>query len=457
MFEVCWTFCFNFNSLFDTDNGVFGSFFTENYIQDYFPTNFLFYALTTNLQLKVYLAVIILLITGYIAGYFPKLLSLIITMLLSALYAKYNILLAGWQQYMLCLLFLSSFVIEYNETAETKLNYWYEFVILFQIGFIYFFNAVFKTGAIWLDGSAIEMSFRHYPLTTSFGNTLLQFPTFLKVLTYGTLFYEVALLFLFIFFFKNKRMRFFLGISLILFHLGIQITMQVGHFYLVAISVGVLILPLNNFIPNRIIQHPFFAVKKYTPVLVKNKFFHKVIAVIFIYCIIISNVYQNELQECNKNKMDFSKTLVSKCYPGNINYVPFFYQFWHFFAPNPPLKAGAIAVIGTSEDDSAFIVYNGKKADYAAYTGINKYLAVYTALRDYNMKDKLFIESSLREQFKRWNANELNPRLINLGMYEFYGIRYIDHLNADELMSSKVPKSLKLNFELKYKNTQSTH
>lgn len=449
LFEICWTFCLNFNQLFESEKGVWGAFFIEKYIEAYFPNNLLFYLITTNFQLKLYLGILISLVITYILGYYPKIISLLLTILLGALYAKYNILLAGWQQYMLCLLFLSSFIIENSEEQE---SYWYEYVLLFQIGFIYLFNAISKNGDSWLNGNAIEQCFHYYPLTSDIGNYLLNFPAFLKIMTYGSLLFEIALLFLLLFYFHLKKVRIFTAVCLVLFHLCIQITMEVGHFYLVAISVALLIMPFGSIISTKINHYTYLSVKKVSPVFTSNKYFHAFVAFIFVYFIIMSNIYQNKQQLCKSEGADFNETLIAKLYPANINYVPFFSQYWHFFAPNPPLKAGVIAYVGKMNDSSLHLIYDGKEIKYVSYTGINKYLATYIALKDYNIKDKLFIQCALVYQFRCWNSVPDNSKLSSFSMYEFYQTRYINQLKVESLMSdTSVQRNLKLNLDLRYK------
>ncbi|MFN8295864.1 MAG: HTTM domain-containing protein [Chitinophagales bacterium] len=450
LFEICWTFCLNFKQLFESEEGVWGRFFIEKYIDAYFPNNLLFYLITTNFQYKLFIGILISLVIIYILGYYPKIISLILTILLGALYAKYNILLAGWQQYMLCVLFLSSFIIENSE--EQQAANWYENVLLFQIGFIYFFNAISKNGASWLNGNAIEQCFRYYPLTTDIGNYLLNFPGFLKILTYGSLLFEISLLFLLLFGYRYYKVRTFTSVCLVLFHLCIQITMEVGHFYLVVMCVAILIIPLDSIYTKLINLSNYFSVKRNSPVFTSNKYFHIFISFVFLYFIIMSNVYQNKQQQCKSEGSDFNETLVSRLYPSNINYVPFFSQYWHFFAPNPALKTGVIGYIGKKNDSSLHLIHNGNEIKYISYEGINKYLATYIALKDYNIKDKLFIQCALVNQFRCWNIKPENYKLISFSMYEFYQTRYIDRQKVESLMFDKtVHRSLKLNLDLKYK------
>lgn len=451
LFEVYWTFIANFSQIYDVENGFFGRFFLDSYIQYYAPVNPLFYILTSNFLLQSYLAFIFILIVLYIFGFFPRIISLLITLFLGALYAKYNILLSGWPQYMLCLLFLSSFFIENTKPKEKQKNYWYEFVLLFQIGFIYFFNAISKNGENWLNGTAIKLCFTKYPLTTAFGNTLLEYPGLLKIATYGSLVFELLILFLLLFLFNKKWVRILTAISLVLFHLGIQVTMQVGHFYLVAISIAILIFPIDNFPDIRKIITKLCSIKKYSPEFIKSRYYHNAVALVYIYCIVLSNVYLLKEQTCRKNNLDFNETVVSSFYSGKINYVPFFYQYWHFFAPDPPVNTGVVAFIGKYKDNSHWIIYNGDIHNSSNFKGILKYLSAYISLKDYNIKDKLFIESYLRQQFYFWNVNPANKRLSTFGLYEFYKIRYIDKYDADALMLPEVNKNLKLSFDLNYK------
>lgn len=103
--------------------------------------------------------------------------------------------------------------------------------IFFQIAFVYWFTATLKSSPEWrTDGTALYYALHAEHITKPFGEYLQQFPDLLKLLTHASLGLEyVAPALLFCPFFTGP-VRTIAIASLMMFHLGIFLTMDVGIF-----------------------------------------------------------------------------------------------------------------------------------------------------------------------------------------------------------------------------------
>lgn len=114
---------------------------------------------------------------------------------------------------------------------------------LVQLGFLYFFAAEFKSGSEWLRGEAIyyALSFDYY--VTHFGKLLLGLPHLLTYLTYGVLALEyLAIVFLFFPIFTIP-LRLIALILLIVMHLGLALTLNIGLFSWIVIAALMAFIP----------------------------------------------------------------------------------------------------------------------------------------------------------------------------------------------------------------------
>lgn len=91
---------------------------------------------------------------------------------------------------------------------------------IFQVCFIYWFAALSKTGATWIDGTAVNYALHIDQYSTWVGRALLDWPAVIKLLTWSTLVIEGGVPFLLIA--PSQRVR--------LIGLGLLGSMQVGFF-----------------------------------------------------------------------------------------------------------------------------------------------------------------------------------------------------------------------------------
>lgn len=107
--------------------------------------------------------------------------------------------------------------------------------LFLQIAFMYWFTAALKTGAAWReDGTALYYALGAAQITKPLGEYLHQFPTLLQILTVGSLGLEVVapiLLFVPVF---GGRVRTAAALTIMAFHLGIYLTLDIGVFPLIS-------------------------------------------------------------------------------------------------------------------------------------------------------------------------------------------------------------------------------
>ena len=115
--------------------------------------------------------------------------------------------------------------------------------ILLQMAFVYLFSAGVQVERDWLHGNAIAAILRYSFYGRPIGSGLLEYPSFLSVLTVGVLALEWAAPF---FLFSPRwtgRVRLYTVLLLASMHVGIALLMEVGLFSFVSICGLILFLP----------------------------------------------------------------------------------------------------------------------------------------------------------------------------------------------------------------------
>ncbi|MGB3307129.1 MAG: HTTM domain-containing protein [Thermomicrobiales bacterium] len=103
--------------------------------------------------------------------------------------------------------------------------------IFLQIAFMYWFTAMLKDSSQWRsEGTALYYALGARDVTTSFGNYLHQFPDLLRVLTFGSLGLEILAPILLFCPIRTGPIRTIAVFSIVGFHAGIWLTMNVGIF-----------------------------------------------------------------------------------------------------------------------------------------------------------------------------------------------------------------------------------
>ena len=105
------------------------------------------------------------------------------------------------------------------------------FGLLMQIAFVYWFTAALKSGPEWrTDYTALYYALSFDQLATPIGHVLLDFPSLLQVLTFGTLVLEVLGPLLLFWPFFTGPVRTGAALAIMSLHFGIWLTMDIGIF-----------------------------------------------------------------------------------------------------------------------------------------------------------------------------------------------------------------------------------
>jgi hypothetical protein len=116
--------------------------------------------------------------------------------------------------------------------------------LLLQVAMVYFFNALYKTGASWrLAGTAIEESLRMETYATQMGHALLAAPGFLRFSTYTIWWLELLGPFLPFLPWRNALFRFAAVVLFMSFHAALFLCLRIGLFPLVGLSAWLPFLP----------------------------------------------------------------------------------------------------------------------------------------------------------------------------------------------------------------------
>ncbi|MFA5933897.1 MAG: HTTM domain-containing protein [Candidatus Paceibacterota bacterium] len=114
---------------------------------------------------------------------------------------------------------------------------------IIQIVLVYIFCGLLKTGEVWQNGLAIYYALSIDQFTTPIGYFFLQFPRFLKLLTHGVLYTEFFGALAIISPIYNQALRMFAVAVLIIMQMGINLSMRIGLFGMIAVVTLIGLLP----------------------------------------------------------------------------------------------------------------------------------------------------------------------------------------------------------------------
>ena len=102
---------------------------------------------------------------------------------------------------------------------------------------MYSFAGISKLNSNWYSGEALECVLKLDIYTTSIGSYALQYPTLLKLMTWGTMGVEIVLPIMMLIPWRNQRWRWLAMFAFVSLHLSIAACMSIGLFSWVAIAV----------------------------------------------------------------------------------------------------------------------------------------------------------------------------------------------------------------------------
>lgn len=115
--------------------------------------------------------------------------------------------------------------------------------LILQLFQLYLFTGIAKLNGPWLDGTAMEYVLRLDIYTTSFGQWLLGFPWLLRGVAWGTLALELGVVWLVLVPWRASWPKIATLLLFWGFHIGIALTMQIGLFCPICMSVWLVTIP----------------------------------------------------------------------------------------------------------------------------------------------------------------------------------------------------------------------
>lgn len=381
----------------------------------------------------------------------PLFTSLLAYFCYSSVNIRYFPVRAGWDYYIDVLLFLSVFLSFHSNKKQQQENTTYDnrnvfsFLIIFQIGIVYFFAAISKYGINWKNGTAVAYILGDMTLNKPAGIWLLKHTPkiLIKVLTYGTLIWEYSILFLLFFPFRNQKLRIFTSFSILVFHWSINLFADVGHFKYVTSCAAFLLLPgifwdkipmsfttlLNRF------QHKW-SYNALTANIENNRYYEiisKIITAYFITGILLSNILFT-IDARNKNQQDKQSAFksVRMIFPKKSF---FFSQNWAMYSPSPISELGVLKMEALTEDGKMVNLINPSKnasdiftKDFATWKFENQLLTLFKA-RIIQEKDEEVIKRWFRYYINRYMTNRQYPRIKTAYLY-LYSITNTDYFTT---------------------------
>lgn len=131
----------------------------------------------------------------------------------------------------------------------------FTFAFIMQVIFVYFFSALNKYHPVWhKSGTALYYVSELESYLKYFGFYLKDFPIFMKVVSKITVWFEGVVPFLLLVPFYVSTLRLITIFSFIAFHVGIELTLEVGNFSFIAIMMWCFLLPSEfwNFLSARL-------------------------------------------------------------------------------------------------------------------------------------------------------------------------------------------------------------
>jgi hypothetical protein len=234
------------------------------------------------------------------------------------------------------------------------------FAFIAQIGFIYFFNAISKTGETWKDGTAVSYALMMNLMKNFGANWLLAMPELCKVLTYFVKYGSILIMLLLFCPVKNNRCRIYAAILIFLFHWGMLPFLSIHHFCLTTLPFLILLMPSDVWDKffrkdsQQLQPEPLKSKKKLVVLKKENskqEILLKSFAGLSFFFIILINI--NNLSKNKSGFVNFLKEKAGNCYGLN--------QKWAMFAPDPKKTNGILYTIGYKADGKPIILETNRE------------------------------------------------------------------------------------------------
>jgi hypothetical protein len=201
------------------------------------------------------LSISIVVCLSFILGYRTREATILLAVLVLSLQRRNNLVLLGSDAVIRCMLFWSMFLplgrrwsLDAKKLAKLPDNLQIcsvsSMCVVMQIAMLYFFAGLMKTHEIWrVDGTALQYALNVDQFTNSRGRYLLQYPEFLKVISFAVLALENYVILLLLAPWFRQTIRMILIVLYFALHLGIAVLMELGAFPYVCMALWLVFLP----------------------------------------------------------------------------------------------------------------------------------------------------------------------------------------------------------------------
>ncbi len=354
-------------------------------------------------------------------------------------------LIFGWDNYLHILLFWSLFLPlnthfslftlkDKKEVKPFNLKGIVAFAVLFQVALIYGVNALAKNGGLWLDGHAVQVFLLDSMLSEPLAKTVYNHTFFYTFATYATLVFEFLIPLLIFLPFKNDLTRIVASVSIVLFHMGVNLFVDVGSFHLVSLAAAAVLLPTSFW--QKIVRS-------------KSSMEYRVMSsygsrLSFVLCLLILVNIQVNLRTLSKKGYlteFFSKTglksVLQKMDVTFLKQLTPFREAWALYAPNPSNQIGWVVLAAyPPESEKAFSLSENQAVDnsmpHSVYKGPLKFFTAW--LRNETDSKKWQV---LARQVLAYEARVRHSELKGYSKFEM-GMYSLDYYQLSPGQSQKI-------------------
>lgn len=237
-----------------TDRGVLPRFALKAYGKDFGSVSFHMLDGSASFQILLFILAAIFAL-AFLAGYRTRLANFLSWLFLISLHARNPMVLQRGDAILRMALFWSMFVpLGASYSIDRALNRSEKDVperifslgtagLFLQICFIYYFSVLHKYGAEWMDGSAVYYALQIDQYRRPFGEWLLNFPDFLRWVSFAVYYFElIGSVFLF-FPIWNSTVRLILVAGFLFLHAVFGLALSIGLFPWISAAVILCFLP----------------------------------------------------------------------------------------------------------------------------------------------------------------------------------------------------------------------
>ncbi len=307
----------------------------------------------------------------FLLGWKTKFIAPVAYLFLFSLQQRQPYLQFGWDHYLHVLLFWGMFLplnkrwsVEAHKYTHICNEYQSIacFAILLQIALLYFVSGMAKNGNLWMDGQGVKTILLDLMLRQAPQAEWLYLKDGLNsCFNYLTLVFEIGLVFLIFFPLGNKYSRLLSAVSIVGFHWGLSIFLNVGGFRWVALVSASLLMPA--FLWSRL-KKPRVLINGELHLLQAPKW-HSIVLIWLLMFLVLKNLNNLKKRGHLSNAIQYweTKDILEKVSHLRLFKISPFEQNWLFYAPNPPSELGHIVLTAYTPNDTLNVYENSSISD----------------------------------------------------------------------------------------------